>query len=810
MDPTTAAALQKAYRLIQAGQKQEAQAILIPIVRADQDSVDAWYLLGFALSDPDKRLYAFQQVIRIDPSNQAAQKQIGKLLAAKSASPFTVMPDLSNMPPTPQETARPAAPRPAAAPPAGQQPKARKKRRFPTLLVVAGVLGLVACFAVVGLFVVFNNGGLAASGGLPFLPQPSATPLPSPTSAPPTPSPVPTSVYTPVFRSTACPFDVPLGTRVRCGVVRVPQNRQKNLTDLIELPVVVYQSPKPEADVVVYLQGGPGVESINWSLAFFQDYITPILQDHDMVFFDPRGTGRSKPALDCPELNPVFVDAYLQNRSTDEAFKDFSAAWSKCHERFTAEGIDPAAFNTTESAADVYDIVTALGYKQVSLLGISYGTRLGLTVMRDHPEIVRAAVLDSVVPMEGKMFNRRGTDVEYALNKVFTDCAASQRCNSAYPNLATVFNSLIDRFDKEPVTIKAQDPKTGFVVQVKANGVDMLGAVVAGLHNSDLVPVVPKAIYDIQNGDYTFLSFALGVPGGEYNTIGMGTYFATVCPEQVYASTPQEMDADVSLSPLIKKFAYSGLFGSSQNVFALCLAWGARLHDPRDSAPVKANVPTLIISGQYDPTTPVTAGQLVADDLPNNHFYVIPGMGHGATIGNDCSLGIMLAFLDDPGSAPDSSCLQAQNFDFFIPYDGAKPIELKTVSDAALHMQIAVPARWKKDLLHPTYTRHAYLFDPTMLDFESLPGPKSLVLTTLKDSFESSGLDEVPAKIGSHSANGLDWSIYQTKYDGEPVILALGQVSSRQTLALIMVVSAPERDAFYNGLFIPALDAFAP
>ena len=82
----------------------------------------------------------------------------------------------------------------------------------------------------------------------------------------------------------------------------------------------------------------------------------------------------------------------------------------------------------------------------------------------------------------------------------------------------------------------------------------MLSAVVWGLHTSELVPVIPKAIYDTQNGDYTFLSFALGVPGGEYNSLGMGTYFATVCPEQVYASTPQEVDADLNLSPVLKLF----------------------------------------------------------------------------------------------------------------------------------------------------------------------------------------------------------------------------------------------------------------
>src|SRR5258706_4027304 len=787
MDPTRTLAIQRAYQLIKAGKQAQAQAVLIPVVKENQDIAEAWYLLGFALSDPEKRLYAFQQVLRIDPANQSAQKQIAKLLASRSASPSERVHTIETK----------------------QRPK--KKRSSVLRWVLAGILISIVCFGGIGIWLVYNSGLAAAP--LPFQSSPTLTLEPLPTPAPttqPSPSPSPTPVFTPAFRGTACPFDVPLGTRVRCGVVRVPQNREKNFTDLIDIPVIIYQSAAPQADVLMFLQGGPGMESLDWSVAFFKDYVTPILRDHDMLFFDPRGTGRSKPALDCPELNLAFMDAYFQNRSEEEAFKDFSAAWRKCHDRFVAAGIDPSAFNTTQSAADVHDIVVALGYQKVNLLGISYGTRLGLTVMRDYPEIVRSAVLDSVVPMNGKMFNRRGTDVQYTLNKVFSDCASSPRCNAAYTDLSNVFNALIARFDKEPVTIKAYDPSTGFVIDVKANGVDMLGAVVSGLHHSELVPVVPKAIYDIQNGDYTFLSFALGLPGGEYNTIGMGTYFATVCPEQVYASTPQEMDADLNISPLIKKFSLAGLFGSTQNVFDLCHSWGARTQDPRDTLPVKANIPTLIISGQYDPTTPVTTGQMVADDLPDNHFYIIPGMGHGATIGNDCSFNIMMDFLKNPAAVPDSSCLQSEKFDFFIPYSGEVPVNVVAITDTSLGLQGLIPARWRKEILHSTYYRRAYLFDPTLVDFESIAASKAHALAAMTDSFQASGLDEKPLKIDTRSMNGLSWAIYQSKYNGEPVIIGLAQVSSHQTLELIMVGSAPERDAFYTGLFIPMLDALVP
>jgi pimeloyl-ACP methyl ester carboxylesterase len=431
--------------------------------------------------------------------------------------------------------------------------------------------------------------------------------------------------------------------------------------------------------------------------------------------------------------------------------------------------------------------------------------------MRDHPEIVRAAVLDSVVPMEEKMFNRRGRDTQLALDKIFADCAANVRCNAAYPDLDYVFKNLVEQFDKKPATIKAYDPVTGYTSDdIPANGVDLLSAVVAGMHHSELVPVIPKAIYDIQKGDYTFLTYALGARGGTIQTTSMGTYFSTVCPEQVYVSTQDELDADLNITPLIKEYALTGLFGSTQNLFALCDAWGTRMADPQDNQPVRADIPTLVISGQYDPTTPSATGELVANDLPGSHFYVIPGMGHGATIGNSCSLTMTLAFLKDPQKEPDSACLQAKKFEFFLPYDGKEPVDLVATTDSLNGLEEMVPATWKRKRADGSYFRNAYLFDVTMVQATAFPHTQTTVLESLTKSFKDSGFTGTPKKVETHRTNGLSWTVYTSKFNGEPIFVALAQVNSARTVALIMITSAPERDALYKGLFIPMLDGLIP
>src|SRR5690606_39073830 len=96
-----------------------------------------------------------------------------------------------------------------------------------------------------------------------------------------------------------------------------------------------------------------------------------------------RGTGYSQPFLGC---------------YGDEEAEDNLAYARLCHADLTAQGIRLNAYTSAENAADIADLRVALGYEQVNLYGISYGTRLALTIMRDHPQGIRSVVLDSVYP----------------------------------------------------------------------------------------------------------------------------------------------------------------------------------------------------------------------------------------------------------------------------------------------------------------------------------------------------------------------------------------------------------------------------
>jgi len=60
--------------------------------------------------------------------------------------------------------------------------------------------------------------------------------------------------------------------------------------------------------------------------------------------------------------------------------------------------------------------------------------------------------------------------------------------------------------------------------------------------------------------------------------------------------------------------------------------------------------------------------------------------------------------------------------------------------------------------------------------------------------------------VGTRAANGLNWTIYSTRFNGEPVFLALAETGRARTVIVAMVVSAPEKESAYAGWFLPVLD----
>ena len=210
----------------------------------------------------------------------------------------------------------------------------------------------------------------------------SALPAPAPT-----PAPTPAAAGAPRFEKTECWFKEPAGHDVECGWVIVPEDHARPEGKTIKLAVARFKSDasQPEPDPVIYLEGGPGGSALKSYTSQFDFLFGPLLEKRDVVLFDQRGTGYSQPALACPEYNQAVIDMLPKDMTAAESETVANKALLACRDRLVKEGVNLDMYNSAQNAADIEALRQALGYDQVNLYGISYGTRLALTALRDAP-----------------------------------------------------------------------------------------------------------------------------------------------------------------------------------------------------------------------------------------------------------------------------------------------------------------------------------------------------------------------------------------------------------------------------------------
>ena len=238
-------------------------------------------------------------------------------------------------------------------------------------------------------------------------------------------APCPNPIYPSVPR-----FD--LGAGVECGYLTVPQNRADPDGRKIRLVVATRKStsPNPKPDPVVYLAGGPGGTALvhgfdNWQL------------DRDLILLGERGTIKDDPFLSCPEVDQFLADA-VGIGAEDPVYDEKSAAALRtCRDRLTKQGINLAAYNTTENAADVADLRIAMGIDQWNIYALSYGTDLALQTLRDHPEGIRSVVLDSVLPPQANLMESGWASAAAALRRSSTAAPRIPPVRRPFPMCAT-------------------------------------------------------------------------------------------------------------------------------------------------------------------------------------------------------------------------------------------------------------------------------------------------------------------------------------------------------------------------------------
>ncbi len=284
-----------------------------------------------------------------------------------------------------------------------------------------------------------------------------------------------------------------------------------------------------------------------------------------------------------------------------------------------------------------------LGYSALDLIGVSWGTRVALETMRRHPGSVRSAILYGPYPPDASRSRGLAARTGPSLERLFGACERDAACNVEFPRLASQFDSAVARLDRNPIRLRTAWGPIGI------DGAMAAILISYSLYDSDFLPYVPLAIRELGRGNAGFAEPFLRGAVGE----GMsgGTYYAAYCSELAPPIAPD------SMGRLHERYAWSDAidrFAPDETV--VCPAFVPALSDTLLWKPVRSAVPTVIFVGEFDPTTPLEAGQRIASTLPNAHLVMLGARGHDVNVPTSCTARIRRAFLDDPRREADTGC----------------------------------------------------------------------------------------------------------------------------------------------------------
>ena len=426
------------------------------------------------------------------------------------------------------------------------------------------------------------------------------------------------------------------GNRFECATLDVPVDYSKPGGEELGIAVVRRPATDPGARIgsLVINFGGPGDPGTETLRAAYPALPSEIRARFDLVSFDPRGTGTSRP-IDCVD------DATFERAAAEDVTPDSDAELAKFYDgsAFSVDLIGSciarygswlAHVGTRNVARDLDRLRLALGEQQLTFLGYSYGTLIGAVYAQDFPDHIRAFVLDSAVnlsttPQQRQQGNAKG--FEDSLNAFLADCAADVECpfhSGGDPRAALLH--LRDEF--ESGLILATDD--GRTVRVTDFYIAMLDALYAHETWITLAEALREASDDRTanglrrladrllgrrgDGTYDSLQEAIGIincdddPTKRVTFAGFrSTYFELVRRYPVFG--PPFAGSPVGCDPRLPEPAASEQLGN------------VRVQD----AP-----PILVIGVTHDPATPYDGSQVLHRRLRGSRLLTLDGTQHTA------------------------------------------------------------------------------------------------------------------------------------------------------------------------------------
>jgi pimeloyl-ACP methyl ester carboxylesterase len=419
----------------------------------------------------------------------------------------------------------------------------------------------------------------------------------------------------------------PCSGNLQCGTLIVPLDYAHPAGATIPVAVARHPAEDPATRIgsLVIDPGGPGVSGVD-DMANELSALTPqLLDDFDIVLFDPRGVERSDPVTcgtgtSSGPSDPAPTTA-SERAATIKGLRAFAAA---CEE--ISANVLPYV-GTVDVARDMDRLRQALGDSTLTYMGQSYGTLLGLTYASLFPTHIRAMVLDSVIDPAlsfDQITEGQANGFEGVLNAFFSWCAGTAACPwRPAGNQTTALLALLGAASTAAAPASGSGP---------AGAGQLYDALLSDLYSQSDWPQLGEALADDTAGN----GAPAAAQSNHYNTGG-----STNADEAATAidCLDHPVSRDLATYPAL---AYS--LASTAPVFGPLLAWGEAgcavwpVPPTREVGPVAAPgaPPILVIGTTNDPATPYAWAVSVAKELDHGVLLTHDGDDHVAYFSSAC------------------------------------------------------------------------------------------------------------------------------------------------------------------------------
>jgi len=457
----------------------------------------------------------------------------------------------------------------------------------------------------------------------------------------------------------------------QCGKVSVPLDYSD--PDGAQATIAVARLPATGArddriGSVLMNFGGPGVTGIDALFDWIGYYPDDLRERFDLVAFDPRGIGQSRPAVRCntdaendaDRAEPGTVITGIGSNIEDTP--EEAAAEDRATREFVRRCMartDPkllANVGTIAVAKDLDRIREAVGDDKLTYVGFSYGTLLGAQYAELFTDRVRALVLDGAVDpaVDGlQVIVDQAAATQKAFDEYAADCARTvPDCPVGTDPAKAVdtLHALIDPLAERPAP--TADPRgLGYNDALTAVWNSMystadwaglttgLRALRDGQHVDDLL-----ASADLFNGRNA---------EGRYDNSNDALH-VVLCADLEY---PQDAAAYVELdkklrevAPLIRSGPHTGHVARD-----VCAFWPVPADDTHGAVSAPGLPRVLVISTTGDPATPYLDGVHLAEQL-DAALLAVEGTQHTAAFyGVACIDDIVNEYLVDLRLPPDGA-----------------------------------------------------------------------------------------------------------------------------------------------------------